>query len=189
MFEKVGDVHMESVEPLCTLITPVPGGVGPVTLAMLLRNTLHAAHRFNAAVIDRYIERNKLMVGKEAEETKVALPLPPRAVVGGVPAASGGNAAVEKRPNAIGGGGGGGGQLPSTPSASQPPQFVQGESEQLTTDKVSLETKIKLQTTDRNQVEEKEARKGESSQSTQDKTAGKTVSTEDVPQTDSEVVV
>jgi methylenetetrahydrofolate dehydrogenase (NADP+)/methenyltetrahydrofolate cyclohydrolase len=39
----VGDVHRESVEPVCSRITPVPGGVGPVTAALLLRATARAA--------------------------------------------------------------------------------------------------------------------------------------------------
>lgn len=42
----VGDVHFESVAAKASAITPVPGGVGPLTIAMLLRNTLTAAaHR------------------------------------------------------------------------------------------------------------------------------------------------
>lgn len=39
----VGDVHFESVEKVAGAITPVPGGVGPMTIAMLMRNTLKAA--------------------------------------------------------------------------------------------------------------------------------------------------
>lgn len=42
----VGDVDFPSVSPLCSFITPVPGGVGPMTITMLLRNTLVAAERF-----------------------------------------------------------------------------------------------------------------------------------------------
>lgn len=45
----VGDVDFDSVAPLTAAITPVPGGVGPVTVAMLLRNTLAAAN-FKAAL-------------------------------------------------------------------------------------------------------------------------------------------
>jgi len=37
-----GDVHFESVAEVASRITPVPGGVGPMTIAMLLRNTLQA---------------------------------------------------------------------------------------------------------------------------------------------------
>jgi methylenetetrahydrofolate dehydrogenase (NADP+) / methenyltetrahydrofolate cyclohydrolase len=38
-----GDVDFESAAPVASAITPVPGGVGPMTIAMLLENTLHAA--------------------------------------------------------------------------------------------------------------------------------------------------
>nr|WP_276591708.1 bifunctional methylenetetrahydrofolate dehydrogenase/methenyltetrahydrofolate cyclohydrolase FolD [Sphingomicrobium nitratireducens] len=41
----VGDVAFAEAEPHAGAITPVPGGVGPMTIAMLLRNTLVAAHR------------------------------------------------------------------------------------------------------------------------------------------------
>jgi len=39
----VGDVAFDEVAPKCSFITPVPGGVGPMTIAMLLSNTLKAA--------------------------------------------------------------------------------------------------------------------------------------------------
>ena len=39
----VGDVEFEPASERARLITPVPGGVGPMTIAMLLRNTLAAA--------------------------------------------------------------------------------------------------------------------------------------------------
>ncbi len=42
----VGDVDFENVAPKCSYITPVPGGVGPMTIAMLLSNTLQAAKNF-----------------------------------------------------------------------------------------------------------------------------------------------
>lgn len=38
-----GDVDFESVEPVCNAITPVPGGVGPMTIAMLLNNCMESA--------------------------------------------------------------------------------------------------------------------------------------------------
>lgn len=38
-----GDVDFESVAPKCSFITPVPGGVGPMTISMLMQNTLTAA--------------------------------------------------------------------------------------------------------------------------------------------------
>lgn len=39
----VGDVHFESAEKVAGAITPVPGGVGPMTIAMLMKNTVKAA--------------------------------------------------------------------------------------------------------------------------------------------------
>lgn len=39
----VGDVDFEAVAPKCAYITPVPGGVGPMTIAMLLSNTVKSA--------------------------------------------------------------------------------------------------------------------------------------------------
>lgn len=41
----VGDVHFDSVKDVAGFITPVPGGVGPMTITMLLKNTLRAAQR------------------------------------------------------------------------------------------------------------------------------------------------
>jgi methylenetetrahydrofolate dehydrogenase (NADP+)/methenyltetrahydrofolate cyclohydrolase len=40
----VGDVDTDAVRETAAAITPVPGGVGPMTIAMLLRNTVTAAH-------------------------------------------------------------------------------------------------------------------------------------------------
>lgn len=42
-----GDVDYESVAPKASLITPVPGGVGPMTITMLMKNTLRAANAQN----------------------------------------------------------------------------------------------------------------------------------------------
>jgi methylenetetrahydrofolate dehydrogenase (NADP+) / methenyltetrahydrofolate cyclohydrolase len=44
-YRLVGDVDFDSVAPKASAITPVPGGVGPMTIAMLMRNTLQAAQR------------------------------------------------------------------------------------------------------------------------------------------------
>jgi methylenetetrahydrofolate dehydrogenase (NADP+)/methenyltetrahydrofolate cyclohydrolase len=41
----VGDVAFDEAAEAAAAITPVPGGVGPMTIAMLMRNTLVAAHR------------------------------------------------------------------------------------------------------------------------------------------------
>jgi methylenetetrahydrofolate dehydrogenase (NADP+)/methenyltetrahydrofolate cyclohydrolase len=45
-YRLVGDVDFESAKAVASLITPVPGGVGPMTIAMLLENTLRSAARF-----------------------------------------------------------------------------------------------------------------------------------------------
>ena len=44
-YRLVGDVDFENVAPKCSKITPVPGGVGPMTVAMLMHNTLAAYKR------------------------------------------------------------------------------------------------------------------------------------------------
>lgn len=44
-YKLVGDCHFESVAEKASWITPVPGGVGPMTVAMLMRNTLLAAKK------------------------------------------------------------------------------------------------------------------------------------------------
>jgi methylenetetrahydrofolate dehydrogenase (NADP+)/methenyltetrahydrofolate cyclohydrolase len=44
-YRLAGDVDFESVSPKASFITPVPGGVGPMTIAMLLKNTLLARER------------------------------------------------------------------------------------------------------------------------------------------------
>ena len=41
-FRLTGDVHFPTVAPLCRKITPVPGGVGPMTVALLMKNTVKA---------------------------------------------------------------------------------------------------------------------------------------------------
>ena len=46
-YRLAGDVHFDSVSPKCSYITPVPGGVGPMTIAMLLKNTLLACEQNN----------------------------------------------------------------------------------------------------------------------------------------------
>jgi methylenetetrahydrofolate dehydrogenase (NADP+)/methenyltetrahydrofolate cyclohydrolase len=44
-FRLTGDVAFDEVAPKCKAITPVPGGVGPMTIAMLMKNTIVAASR------------------------------------------------------------------------------------------------------------------------------------------------
>ena len=47
-FRLSGDVDFESVAPKCAYITPVPGGVGPMTICSLMLNTMQAARQRNA---------------------------------------------------------------------------------------------------------------------------------------------
>ena len=44
-YRLTGDVDFAEVSPQCSAITPVPGGVGPMTIAMLMKNTLQAARQ------------------------------------------------------------------------------------------------------------------------------------------------
>lgn len=48
-YRLTGDVHFPSVSPLTQKITPVPGGVGPMTVALLMQNTLKAFRQNTAA--------------------------------------------------------------------------------------------------------------------------------------------
>ncbi len=45
----VGDVAYDEVAPKCRAITPVPGGVGPMTIAMLMANTVKACRQQTGA--------------------------------------------------------------------------------------------------------------------------------------------
>jgi methylenetetrahydrofolate dehydrogenase (NADP+)/methenyltetrahydrofolate cyclohydrolase len=56
----VGDVDTESVKEVASWITPVPGGVGPVTVAILLRNTMVALNRQRALYRATYGSADKL---------------------------------------------------------------------------------------------------------------------------------
>jgi methylenetetrahydrofolate dehydrogenase (NADP+)/methenyltetrahydrofolate cyclohydrolase len=49
-YRLVGDVDFDAVAPKCRAITPVPGGVGPMTIAMLMANTVKACERQNGVV-------------------------------------------------------------------------------------------------------------------------------------------
>ncbi|MEM9481179.1 MAG: bifunctional 5,10-methylenetetrahydrofolate dehydrogenase/5,10-methenyltetrahydrofolate cyclohydrolase [Verrucomicrobiota bacterium] len=44
-YKLVGDVDYDAIAPKCEAITPVPGGIGPMTIAMLMKNTLKAARQ------------------------------------------------------------------------------------------------------------------------------------------------
>lgn len=47
-YRLTGDVDFDACAPLCSAITPVPGGVGPMTIAMLMKNTIASAQRVAA---------------------------------------------------------------------------------------------------------------------------------------------
>jgi methylenetetrahydrofolate dehydrogenase (NADP+)/methenyltetrahydrofolate cyclohydrolase len=47
-YRLVGDVDFDAVAGKCAAITPVPGGVGPMTIAMLMSNCVTAAERISA---------------------------------------------------------------------------------------------------------------------------------------------
>jgi methylenetetrahydrofolate dehydrogenase (NADP+)/methenyltetrahydrofolate cyclohydrolase len=47
-YKLVGDVNFDSVQGIAQSITPVPGGVGPMTIAMLVENTVEAAESLYA---------------------------------------------------------------------------------------------------------------------------------------------
>ena len=48
-YRLVGDVDFTAVQPIAGKITPNPGGVGPMTIAMLMRNTVRAAEQQTGA--------------------------------------------------------------------------------------------------------------------------------------------
>ncbi|HEX6307798.1 MAG TPA: bifunctional methylenetetrahydrofolate dehydrogenase/methenyltetrahydrofolate cyclohydrolase FolD [Longimicrobiales bacterium] len=52
-YRLVGDVAFDQVAEVASAITPVPGGVGPMTITMLLRNTLEAARQLHASAAER----------------------------------------------------------------------------------------------------------------------------------------
>ena len=56
----VGDVDFDAARAVASFITPVPGGVGPMTVAMLMQNTLTSAERFLAESMRRVVRPLKL---------------------------------------------------------------------------------------------------------------------------------
>jgi len=46
-YRLVGDVDFDQVSKVASMITPVPGGVGPMTIAMLLKNTVYSAQKYS----------------------------------------------------------------------------------------------------------------------------------------------
>lgn len=53
----VGDVDLDSISKVASCATPVPGGVGPMTIAMLMRNTVRAAELNNNPYLDKDLKK------------------------------------------------------------------------------------------------------------------------------------
>lgn len=59
----VGDVNMRSCLDKCSLITPLPGGVGPMTICMLAYNTAHAKYGNEfEKVLEQGIDKAKVLI-------------------------------------------------------------------------------------------------------------------------------
>ena len=77
----VGDVHFDSASQVASRITPVPGGVGPMTVAMLMENTLLSAIRHNEKAKQRSIKPLKLnRLDKVPSDIEVAMAHNPKNV-------------------------------------------------------------------------------------------------------------
>ena len=48
----IGDVDFNNVKEKCSYITPVPGGVGPMTISMLMKQTIESSERLNKLSFD-----------------------------------------------------------------------------------------------------------------------------------------
>ncbi|CAD6583627.1 MAG: tetrahydrofolate synthase, partial [Tremellales sp. Tagirdzhanova-0007] len=77
----VGDVHFESAAAVASYITPVPGGVGPMTVAMLMSNTFDAAKRTWQAARERKVVPLPLELSdKVPSDIEIALAQTPKPV-------------------------------------------------------------------------------------------------------------
>jgi methylenetetrahydrofolate dehydrogenase (NADP+)/methenyltetrahydrofolate cyclohydrolase/formyltetrahydrofolate synthetase len=82
-YRLVGDVDYEAAKKVCSKITPVPGGVGPMTIAMLLQNTLRLAERTLArgpvveAALERVTSMNDLSRDDAFRASRPSSPPPP----------------------------------------------------------------------------------------------------------------
>ena len=63
-FKLKGDVQFDTVAPKCSWITPVPGGVGPMTIAALMKNTFVSCKMKN----EKKIAKNKIQVAKKNQK-------------------------------------------------------------------------------------------------------------------------
>ena len=71
-YKLVGDVDYESCKEVTSMITPVPGGVGPMTIAMLLRNTIQSCRKSitKKSTADIQLEANNNQAVESVNETK-----------------------------------------------------------------------------------------------------------------------
>jgi len=77
----VGDVEYESAAKVASYITPVPGGVGPMTVAMLMQNTLVSAERWLETTLTRKIKPLKLdLLEKVPSDIEIASAQAPKQV-------------------------------------------------------------------------------------------------------------
>ncbi len=58
----VGDVDYDSALDVASMITPVPGGVGPMTICSVLQNVIIAAKRFHEESVSRRVEHLPLKI-------------------------------------------------------------------------------------------------------------------------------
>lgn len=78
----VGDVDFTSASKVASYITPVPGGVGPTTVAMLMKNTLQSAERLWEAARSRKIKPLKLDIKEKVpSDIDIAMAQTPKPVV------------------------------------------------------------------------------------------------------------
>ena len=77
----VGDVDFASASEVASYITPVPGGVGPMTVAMLMHNTLTAAERQWTEVRSRKVKPLKLDIKEKVpSDIDIAMAQTPKPV-------------------------------------------------------------------------------------------------------------
>ena len=76
-YRLVGDVDTDAVAPIASAITPVPGGVGPMTVAMLMHNTIDAFKQrestSRSAVLEQACARFKPIVSKQLDRVETLL--------------------------------------------------------------------------------------------------------------------
>lgn len=75
----VGDVDFASASKVASYITPVPGGVGPMTVALLMHNTFQSAERLWNAARERKVKPLKLNILEKVPRSASSAELPEEA--------------------------------------------------------------------------------------------------------------